>query len=126
MDTLELERCSNGFALWVIRVGVGLPKTKGSDVLGDHLLKAGTSVGAHDRAANRAESRADFIHKISLGEKEASDSQSRLERFEEIGHGGMTERRALLKGSGELLAIFTAIGKSPKAKNAKAEIGHPK
>ena len=126
MDKAELERRTKGFALRVIRFVVGLPKTKVSDVLGYQLLKAGTSVGANYREANRAESRADFIHKIGIVEKEASESQYWLELFEEVGHGEMTERRVLLKESGELLAIFTAIGKSTKAKNPKSGIGNPK
>jgi four helix bundle protein len=126
VDKAELEIRTKGFALQVIRFVVGLPKTKVSDVLGYQLLKAGTSVGANYREANRAESRADFIHKIGIVEKEASESQYWLELFEEVGHGNMTERRVLLKESGELLAIFTAIGKSTKAKNPKSEIGNPK
>lgn len=42
-------------------------------------MKAGTSVGANYREANRAESLNDFIHKIAVVEKEASESQFWLE-----------------------------------------------
>jgi len=126
VDKVELERRTKGFALRVIRFVVGLPKTKVTDVLGYQLLKAGTSVGANYREANRAEPRADFIHKIGIVEKEVSESQYWLELFEEVGHGNMTEGRALLKESGELLAIFTAIGKSTKARNPKFAIGNSK
>ena len=126
MDKVELERRTKDFALRVIRFVTRLPKNKVTDVLGYQMLKAGTSVGANYREANRAESRADFIHKIGIVEKEVSESQYWLELFEEVGHGNMTEGRALLKESGELLAIFTAIGKSTKARNPKFAVGNSK
>jgi len=83
--------------------------------MGYQLLKAGTSVGANYCEANRAESHDDFIHKIGVVEKEASESQYWLELCEEADIGDFEERRWLLQESGELVAIFTSIGKSAKA-----------
>ena len=89
-------------------------------VAGDSFCaKVGTSVGANDREANRAESRADFIHKIGIVEKAIAETQYRLELFGDVDHGDVGEQRALLKESSELLSIFTAIGKSTKARNPK-------
>jgi four helix bundle protein len=82
------------------------------------LVKAGTSVGANYREANRAESRADFIHKIAIVEKESSESCFWLELCDEAGFGDGGQRSWLLQESRELLAIFTSIGKSTKAKSA--------
>ena len=39
------------------------------------LLKSGTSVGANAMEAQNAESKADFIHKIKIGAKEADETQ---------------------------------------------------
>jgi four helix bundle protein len=50
--------------------------------IGRQLLKAGTSVGANYREANRAESKSDFIHKIGIAEKEASKTNYWLELCE--------------------------------------------
>lgn len=75
MDKQELERRTKGFALKVVAFVGSLPKNKVTDVLGYQLLKAGTSIGANYREANRAESHDDFIHKIGIVEKEASESQ---------------------------------------------------
>ncbi|HIC92480.1 MAG TPA: four helix bundle protein [Syntrophaceae bacterium] len=52
----ELEGRTKVFALKVIRFVSSLPKNKVTDVLGYQLLKAGTSVGANYREANRKES----------------------------------------------------------------------
>jgi four helix bundle protein len=73
-------------------------------------------VGANYREANRAESRDDFIHKIGLVEKEAAETQYWLELFEEAGIGDQETRRWLLRESGELLAIFTSIGRTSKSR----------
>jgi four helix bundle protein len=115
MDKVELEQRTKGFALRVVRFVSCLPKSKVTDVLGYQLLKSGTSIGANYREANRAESRNDFIHKIAIVEKEAAEAQYWLELFEDAGIGDAGERSSLLEESGELLAIFTASGKTAKA-----------
>ena len=84
--------------------------------MGYQLVKAGTSIGANYREANRAASRNDFIHKLSIVEKEAAESEYWLELFDEAGIGNPTERRWLLQEAGELLAIFTAAGKTAKSR----------
>ena len=119
MDKRELEKRTKTFALRVIRFVSSLPKSKVTDVLGYQLLKSGTSIGANYREANRAESHNDFIHKIGVVEKEASETQHWLELLEEANIGDPNERRWLLQESGELLAIFTASGKTAKARRAR-------
>jgi len=120
MNKAELEQMTKEFAVRIVRIVANLPKNKVCDVLGYQLLKSGTSVGANYREANRAESRADFIHKIGIVEKEIAETQYWLELFEQVRHGDSGERTALFKESGELLSIFTAIGKSTKANNPKS------
>jgi len=117
MDKQELEQRTKRFALRVVRFVSALPKSKVTDVLGYQLLKSGTSIGANYREANRAESRKDFIHKIALVEKEAAETQYWLELFEEANISDPKERHWLLQESGELLAIFTSIGKTTKARS---------
>ena len=112
MNKVELEQRTKRFAINVIRFVEDLPKNKTTDVLGYQLLRSGTSVGANYREANRAESRADFIHKIGIVEKEIAEAQYWLELFAETPFGNAAERDALLNESDELMSIFTAIGKS--------------
>jgi four helix bundle protein len=114
MDKKELEERTKRFALLVIRFVAELPKCKVNDVLGYQLLKSGTSIGANYREANRAESRNDFIHKIGVVEKEAAETQYWLELSQEARLGSTQEHQWLLQESGELLAIFTSIGKTTK------------
>jgi len=95
------------------------PRTKGPGQVPEDQgpvegLKAGTSIGANYREANRAESHNDSVHKIGIVEKEASETQYWMELF-----GDSEERRWLLQESAELLAIFTASGRTAKARRAR-------
>ncbi len=114
----DLEQRTKAFALTVISFATNLPKTKAADVMSYQLLKSGTSLGANYREANRAESHDDFIHKIGIMEKEASETQYWLEIFQDSRTGDAEKLRWLIQESGELLAIFTAIGKTAKRNRA--------
>ena len=87
----------------------------GSEV-GRQLLRAGISIGANYREANRAESKNDFIHKIGLAEKEAAETGYWLEICSDSGIGTPAEIKPLLAESVELLAILTTIGRKAKGK----------
>ena len=119
MDKKELEKRTKKFALEVIRFVADLPKNKITDVMGYQFLKAGTSIGANYREANRAQSRQDFIHKIAIVEKEASETQYWLELFDASNIGDPESLSWLLTESGELLAIFTSIGKTTKSRRKR-------
>lgn len=116
MNKKELEDRTKTFALYVIKFVSALPKSEVSRVVGYQLLKAGTSIGANYREANRAESKKDFIHKIAIIEKEAAETQYWLELCAEADIGNEKQRRWLLKESGELLAIFTASGRTARSR----------
>lgn len=97
MDKAELEKRTKQFALRIIAFATTLPVGKIGDVIRYQLVKAGTSVGANYREANRAESRNDFIHKIGIVEKEASESQYWLEICDEAQFGNPEQRGWLLR-----------------------------
>ena len=122
MDKKELEKRTKKFALEVIKFVADLPKNKITDVLGYQLLKCGTSIGANYREANRAQSRQDFIHKIAIVEKEASETQYWLELFDASNIGDPESLSWLLQESGELLAIFTTIGKTSKRRQRSKKV----
>nr|MDA3928442.1 four helix bundle protein [Prolixibacteraceae bacterium] len=44
-------------------------------VISNQLLKSGTSIGANIREAQSAESKADFIHKFKIGDKEVNETE---------------------------------------------------
>ena len=62
------------FALEVISLYKVLSEQKREFVISKQLLRSGTSVGANIREAQNAQSNADFIHKLSISQKECDES----------------------------------------------------
>jgi four helix bundle protein len=112
----ELELRTKRFALAVIEFIGRVPKSKITDVLGHQLLKSGTSVGANYREAVRAQSRDEFIHKISICEKEAAETEYWLELSLESNVALGASCSPLLTEIRELLAVFVASGKTAKSR----------
>jgi four helix bundle protein len=70
----EFRERTMAFALRVLEVVDVLPNSaKGRNMAGQ-LCRSGTSVAANYRAACRAKSRADFIHKLGIVEEETDES----------------------------------------------------
>ena len=112
----ELENRTKRFSIKIISFVSLLPNNKITDIVGRQLLKSGTAIGANYREANRAESKNDFIHKIAIIEKEASETQYWLEICLEADIGEKETVSYLFQESTELLEIFTSIGKTTKSR----------
>ena len=110
----DLEERTKKFALNIIDFIRDIPYLGYCRILIDQLLKSGTSIGANYREANRAESKRDFIHKIGIVLKEASETQYWLELFIESNIGDKEKATYLHQEATELLAIFTTISKNSK------------
>jgi four helix bundle protein len=107
----ELEKRTREFAVRIIRLSVTLPNTPEGRVVRNQITKAGTSVGANYREANRARSRADFKNKVKICESEASETQYWLEVIVDVEWKTWKEIKLDYEECSELLAIFTSIGK---------------
>jgi len=113
----DLEVRTKTFAVDIIRFVSTLPSNTATRVIGQQLLKSGTSIGANYREANRAESKKDFIHKIALVEKEAAETQYWLELVKESNLYTNEEITVLHQECSELVALFTAIGRTSKERS---------
>jgi four helix bundle protein len=107
----ELEKRTRKFAVQIIILSAKLPNTPEARVVRTQITKAGSSVGANYREANRARSKADFRNKIKICEGEANETQFWLEVITEVGWLASEEVKSDYEESGELLALFTSIGK---------------
>jgi four helix bundle protein len=114
MSDKDLRERTKKFALKIIQLVSSLPNTREADIIGRQLLKAGASVGANYREANRARSKAEFRAKIGIVEQESDESLYWLEILKEsnIAKGKLLEQ--LLVEADELVAIFTTVGKKSK------------
>jgi len=67
------------FAVKIVRLVQRLQSEKKEFVMSRQLLKCGTSIGANDREAEFAQSKVDFISKLSIALKEANETEFFLE-----------------------------------------------
>ncbi len=115
MDAEELKKRTKQFGLRVIKLTEALPSAKAANVIGNQLLRSGTSVGANYRSACRARSKPDFISKASIAIEEADESLYWMEMLVEAEIMPKEKLLALMKEANEIVAILTASVKTARA-----------
>lgn len=121
----ELRERTKAFALRVIRLIRALPSCPEGRLIGNQLLRSGTSVAANYRAVCRARSRAEFLAKLGVVIEEADESAFWLELLSETGLMPKHRLDALRSEADQLVAIFNA-SKATARKNAQSTIGNQK
>ena len=106
-----LEKRTRNFAVRIIRLSSKLPKTPEGNVIRTQITKAGTSIGANYREANRSRSPADFKNRIEICESETSETKYWLEIISDLQWVSKEELQPEDEECSELLAIFTSISK---------------
>lgn len=106
---------SKFFALRIIKIYKELTLTCKEFVISKQLLRSGTSIGANVREAIRAQSRPDFISKMSISLKEASESEYWIELLTESGYISEEDGKSIMQDCQELISILTKIIKTAKA-----------
>ena len=71
------------FAVRVVMLYKYLKNEKKEYILSKQLMRSGTSIGANVRESQNAESKADFIHKLAIAQKEADETLYWLELLKE-------------------------------------------
>ncbi len=78
----ELTEISFAFALRIISLNEFLVLRR-DYVISNQILKSGTSIGASISESKQAESRRDFVHKLSIANKEAFETEYWLKLLRE-------------------------------------------
>jgi four helix bundle protein len=110
----DLRGRTKQFALRIIRLFSGLPKTIEAHMLGKQLLRSGTSVGANYREAYRARSKSEFIAKCGDSLRELEESAYWLELLADSGLMPPDRLQPLRNECNELTAIFVTIVKQSR------------
>ena len=76
-------RKSKAFALRIIKMYRWLSEEKHEYVLSKQCLRSGTSIGANIRESINAQSKSDFVSKLSIALKESDETQYWLELLHE-------------------------------------------
>lgn len=107
------------FALRIIKLFKHLQSEKKEYILSKQILRSGTSVGAMVREAEHAQSSADFIHKLSIAQKEANETEYWLELLHQSDYLEEAQFRSIYNDANEICKLLAAILKSSKSKNAR-------
>ena len=110
---------SKAFAIRIIRLYQYLTTKKKEYVLSKQVLKSGTSIGANVKETIMAQSKADFIAKIQIALKEASETEYWIELLMETDYLSETEGKSLLDDCQELIRLGTSILVTAKAQDEK-------
>ncbi len=103
------------FALRVIKAHKVLFEERKERVLSMQFLRSGTSIGANIREAVQAQSKKDFISKMSISLKEAHETDYWTQLLRDSDYFRMNESESLLKDLSELIAILTSILKTSRS-----------
>ena len=98
----------------VVKTVAAFPKNSEDQIIGKQLSRSGTSIGANYREANRAESRNDFVHMVSVADKETAETIYWLEICRDTKLGAEKQISDWLDEAGQLLAIPVTIGRKAK------------
>tara|TARA_B100000676_G_scaffold295527_1_gene334838 strand:+ start:635 stop:991 length:357 start_codon:yes stop_codon:yes gene_type:complete len=108
---------SRAFALRVVKSSRFLQSERKEYVLSKQLLRSGTAIGALIREAEYAESRADFIHKLHIALKEASETDYWIDLLCDSGYFNSEAGASLQADAEELIRLLTAIIKTTKTRS---------
>jgi four helix bundle protein len=106
---------SFAFALRIINLYQYLQKEKKEYIMSKQLMRSGTSIGALIREAEQAESNADFIHKLTIAQKEANESEYWIELLHQSEYLDKTQYESIFQDITELRKLLTSIIKTSKA-----------
>ncbi len=112
----DLKERTKSFALAIIHLYAALPQRPEARVIGQQVLRSGTSVGAHYREATRARSSAEYISKLEVGLQELEESIYWLELLRDANLIEPAELEPLFKETSELIAIFVTCVKKARQK----------
>ena len=104
------------FSVRIVNLYKFLTLEKKEFVISKQLLRSGTSVGAMVRESEHAESKADFIHKLSIALKEANETEYWLDLLKETNYLSETEYLSLQENIKEILKLLVSIVKTSKQK----------
>mgnify|MGYP004437344819 FL=1 len=113
MDNV-IENKSFQFAIRIVRLYKFLCEEKKEYILSKQLLRAGTSIGANVTESQQAQSKPDFVSKISIALKEASETKYWIKLLGATEYLSENQTKFILDDCVEIEKILVTILKSAK------------
>ena len=105
---------SYDFAIRIVKLSQYLQHERKEFVLSKQILRSGTSVGALIREAEFAQSKIDFVHKLSISLKEANETEYWINILKDTGYIDYKLYESLVTDCNELLKILITSIKTAK------------
>lgn len=119
MEENTVKYKSYAFALSIIKAYKFLSSEQREFVLSKQLLRSGTAIGALIREAEHGESKADFIHKMTISLKEANETEYWLMLLHDSDFLEEKIFKSMLNDCQELIKMLISIIKSSKENHKK-------
>ena len=110
-DNISVEK-SFAFAVRIVNLYKHLAEKRKEYVLSKQLLRSGTSIGANIAEAQRGQSKADFIAKMSIALKEANETYYWLKLLYKTDYLNKSQYESMNTDVNELISLLTAICKT--------------
>jgi four helix bundle protein len=122
----EKELKAKTVVISVARLSEKLPVNKINNTYIGQILRSSASMGANYRAACRAKSTKDFIHKLQIVEEESDETMYFLELSAEFNEKYKSEMRVIYKEAKVILKIIVSSIKTSQKKQSSAVYGNLK
>ena len=96
------------FAIRMVKLKNYLNEQKHEYNIADQIQRSGTAIGANHREATFAESDMDFIHKLSIAQKECSETIYWLELLKATEYINEQQFEDLYKDAEEIMRMLTS------------------
>ena len=114
MSNNTIKNKSFDFAIRMVNSYKYLTSEKKEYVLSKQLLRSGTAIGALVRESEHAESKADFIHKMSIALKEANETEYWILLLYKTEYFDEKAFNSVIHDITEILKLLTSIIKTAK------------
>ena len=103
------------FAARIVKLNRYLVKTHSESVISKQIVRSGTSIGANINEANYGSSRADFIAKMQIAQKETAETEYWIRLLKLSEYIDDQEYTILLKDCLDIKNLLTSTIKTAKA-----------
>ena len=110
----NIQNKSFRFAVRIVNLCKILRNERQEYVLSKQLLRSGTSIGANIAEAQQAQSRADFISKLSIALKETTETKYWIKLMSATGYLSEPEFRSILGDCTELEKMLVSSVKTAR------------
>lgn len=105
------------FSIRIVNLYKYLSSNKKEYIISKQVLRSGTSIGANISESIDAQSRKDFISKLSIALKEARETYYWLELLKKTDYLDLKKSESIIKDVDELIRLLHSIIKSSKMNN---------